>query len=537
MLTTVISLAMHITISSLQGIRAVGQAVGYVIRSNMSSGKTKINFNPKHLSKGDPLPPYNGKLRLYNMRYCPFAQRAVLALNAKNIDYEIVNIDLVDKPEWLAQKSAFTKVPALEVAEGVSIYESLVIVEYLDDVYPERPLFPKDPVKKAFDKILVEALGQIHNVVYRTVKAPETITDELIVSYHKALAFIQSTIEERGTKYLDGEQPGYADYMLWPWFERIPSFPNDKIQIEESKYPILSKYIKDMWEDPVVKEYALPKELFQRFHSAFANGTKPEYDMLLQESCSKEMSSPRVKINFNTKHLKKGDPLPPYNGKLRLYSTRYCPFAQRAVLTLNAKNLDYEVVNIDLVDKPEWFITKSKFSKVPALEIADGMCIYESLVIVQYLDDVYPERQLFPKDPVTKAFDQIIVEACGPIYVLVYKLMKMPVTASEDDIAAYFKALAFLEEQLEERGTKFLDGEQPGYADYTIWPWFERIPSFEDKRTNVDDTKYKLLAQYLNNMMQDPVVKEYLIPKKTYQEFHSAFAQNKKPDFDLLLQE
>lgn len=43
------------------------------------------------------------------MRLCPFAQRAILALNAKNIDYEVVNINLAEKPEWLTMKSAFGK--------------------------------------------------------------------------------------------------------------------------------------------------------------------------------------------------------------------------------------------------------------------------------------------------------------------------------------------------------------------------------------------------------------------------------------------
>lgn len=51
--------------------------------------------------------------------------------------------------------------PALEIADGVSIYESLVTVEYLDDVYPQRPLLPKDPLLKAKDKILIEAMGPV----------------------------------------------------------------------------------------------------------------------------------------------------------------------------------------------------------------------------------------------------------------------------------------------------------------------------------------------------------------------------------------
>lgn len=60
---------------------------------------------------GDALPPYNGKLRIYNMRYCPYAQRTILALIAKDIDFEVVNVHTQDKPEWLTRKSAFGKKP------------------------------------------------------------------------------------------------------------------------------------------------------------------------------------------------------------------------------------------------------------------------------------------------------------------------------------------------------------------------------------------------------------------------------------------
>lgn len=53
------------------------------------------------------------------------------------------------------------KVPSFEIKEGLSIYESLVLVEYLDEVYPQRPLLPKDPIKKSFDKITVEVAGAV----------------------------------------------------------------------------------------------------------------------------------------------------------------------------------------------------------------------------------------------------------------------------------------------------------------------------------------------------------------------------------------
>lgn len=53
--------------------------------------------------------------------------------------------------------------------------------------------------------------------------------------------------------------------------------------------------------------------------------------------------------------------------------------------------------------------------KVPALEIKEDVCIYESLITVEYLDEVYTQRPLLSKDPVTKAYDKIIVEAAGPV--------------------------------------------------------------------------------------------------------------------------
>lgn len=67
-------------------------------------------------------------------------------------------------------KLIFTaKVPSIEIADNVCIYESLVTVEYLDEMYPQRPLLPKDPLKRAFDKIIIEAIGPVSIwIMYKT---------------------------------------------------------------------------------------------------------------------------------------------------------------------------------------------------------------------------------------------------------------------------------------------------------------------------------------------------------------------------------
>jgi len=71
-----------------------------------------------------------------------------------------VNVNLTDKPEWLIQKSPFGKVPALELENGIVLYESLILAEYLDS-YPGRQLSSSDPLQRAQDKILVEHFNKV----------------------------------------------------------------------------------------------------------------------------------------------------------------------------------------------------------------------------------------------------------------------------------------------------------------------------------------------------------------------------------------
>ncbi|KAG7295981.1 hypothetical protein JYU34_021073 [Plutella xylostella] len=275
---------MRLLVTSLKPVRSVGQVLNKTEAQYRTMSTRGIKFNTKHLRKGDPLPPYNGKLRLYNMRYCPFAQRTVLALNAKDIDYEVVNINLFEKPEWLTSKSAFGKVPSLEIKEGLSIYESLVTVEYLDEVYPQRPLLPKDPVQRALDKIIVEACTPIQGLFIKLIKFPETITEETVAAYHKALHFLQEQLQSRGSRFFGGDQPGFVDYMIWPWFERVLPYQKveSRVQIDAGKFKLLLEYLQNLKQDPVVKQYLIEDEVLFKFLEPYKTGGEPNYDLLLE---------------------------------------------------------------------------------------------------------------------------------------------------------------------------------------------------------------------------------------------------------------
>ncbi|KAL4712042.1 hypothetical protein ACJJTC_003709 [Scirpophaga incertulas] len=284
MFSSTVSLATHIVVSSFKLLHSVSPLLEYVSPYWTMASK-KINVNTKHLAKGDPLPPYNGKLRVYNMRFCPYAHRTILVLNAKQVDYEVVNINLMDKPEWLTNKSPFGKVPSIEIEEGVCIYESVVTAQYLDEVYPQRPLISKDPLTRAFDRIIIESFGPINSIFYNLIKNPATVTEQSFMAYYKTLDFIQEQLNRRGTKFLGGEQPGYVDYMIWPWFERIVQldYLDGKLAMDASKYSLLNAYCAEMFKDPAISQYLVPTDVLKTFLNAYSTNITVDYDLLLDQ--------------------------------------------------------------------------------------------------------------------------------------------------------------------------------------------------------------------------------------------------------------
>ncbi|XP_032279081.1 glutathione S-transferase omega-2 isoform X2 [Phoca vitulina] len=115
------------------------------------------------LGKGSlpPGPVPEGQIRVYSMRFCPYAHRTRLVLRAKGIRHEVININLRNKPEWYYTKHPFGQIPVLENSKCQLIYESVIACEYLDDAYPGRKLYPYDPYERARQKMLLELFYKV----------------------------------------------------------------------------------------------------------------------------------------------------------------------------------------------------------------------------------------------------------------------------------------------------------------------------------------------------------------------------------------
>lgn len=88
-------------------------------------------------------------LKLFLTWASPFALRAVHALKIKGLDYQTQFEDLKNKSAALLEYNPIHhKVPVL-LHNGKPICESLVILEYIDEVWQHPPLLPRDPYDKA----------------------------------------------------------------------------------------------------------------------------------------------------------------------------------------------------------------------------------------------------------------------------------------------------------------------------------------------------------------------------------------------------
>src|SRR6267378_5524030 len=93
---------------------------------------------------------------------------------------------------------------------------------------------------------------------------------------------------------------------------------------------------------------------------------------------------------------------------LKLISHKLCPYVQRAVIALTEKGVAFERIDIDLANKPDWFLAISPLGKTPVLQVGDT-AIFESAVILEYLEETQA-KPLHPADPLRRAEHRAFIE-------------------------------------------------------------------------------------------------------------------------------
>ncbi|XP_077909255.1 glutathione S-transferase omega-1 isoform X1 [Ictidomys tridecemlineatus] len=223
-------------------------------------------------------------------------------------------------------------------------------------------------------------------------------------------------------------------------------------------------------------------------------------------------------------------PGPVPEGLIRLYSMRFCPFAQRTRLVLKAKGIEHEIININLRNKPEWYFKKNPLGLVPVLENSQGQLISESTITCEYLDEAYPGKKLLPDDPYEKACQKMVFELFSKVPSLMANFIKGQNKENWSGLKEELKKeFSKLEEVLTNKKTTFFGGNSVSMIDYLIWPWFERLEAVELNECVAHTPKLKL---WIAAMKKDPTVSALLHDVKTHQGFLGLYLQNSLEAFD-----
>jgi len=180
-------------------------------------------------------------MNLYDAARCPYCARVRIVLAEKGVPHETVEIDLRDRPAWLYELNPAGKVPVLE-EDGWVLPESAVIGEYLNERYPEPPLWPDDPGERAAGRLLVFRFDDFSKPYYALRRGEEGGRSR----FEEELAFLDRLLA--GSRWLSGRGFGLADIAFLPWLLRA----RELLGLELEPWPSLAAWVDRASERPSV---------------------------------------------------------------------------------------------------------------------------------------------------------------------------------------------------------------------------------------------------------------------------------------------
>ena len=181
-------------------------------------------------------------ITLYDAARCPYCARVRIVLAEKGLEYEVVAIDLADRPAWIYEKNPSGRVPVLE-EDGFVLPESAVIVQYLDERYPGPPLLPADPAERALARLWLDRFDDRLGDDYYALRRGEEGARERVA---KRLELLNGALGEQ--PYLGGREYGLADIGYVPWIFRA----RESLGVDLTSYPAIESWVERLLERPAV---------------------------------------------------------------------------------------------------------------------------------------------------------------------------------------------------------------------------------------------------------------------------------------------
>ena len=197
-------------------------------------------------------------MKLYSNSTDPFSHRCRIVLFEKGMDFEVVDVDLTNKPEDLSTLSPYSDYPVL-VERDLILTDANIINEYIDERFPHPQLMPPDPVMRARARLF---LKDFESQLFINMLDLESKDTEVSESAREKVTDILMQISPILGKqaYLLHEEYSMLDVAIAPLLWRLEHY---NIKLPSSCAPLL-KYADKIFQRPLFEEAMSPSEKAMR---------------------------------------------------------------------------------------------------------------------------------------------------------------------------------------------------------------------------------------------------------------------------------
>ena len=197
-------------------------------------------------------------MTLYSGTTDPFSQRCRFVLYEKGMDFQVIDVDVFNKPEDLAVMNPYNKVPVL-VERDLILHEANIINEYIDERFPHPQLMPADPVMRARARLFLHRFEQ---ELFCHIPALESGVSKTV---EKARQAVKANLTQIAPiflkqKFMLGDEFSMLDVAIAPLLWRLDHYG---IQLDKDAAPLM-KYAERLFSRPAYIEAMTPSEKAMR---------------------------------------------------------------------------------------------------------------------------------------------------------------------------------------------------------------------------------------------------------------------------------
>jgi RNA polymerase-associated protein len=197
-------------------------------------------------------------MQLYSGTTCPFSHRCRFVLYEKGMDFQVIDVDMYNKPEDIAVMNPYNRLPVL-VERDLVLYESNIINEYIDERFPHPQLMPADPVMRARARLM---LFNMEVELFSHIDALDSGKEKQVekARQHVGDRLIELSPVFTRTKYMLGDEFTMLDVAIAPLLWRLDHYG---IRLGKTAAPLM-KYAERIFSRPAFIEALTPSEKVMR---------------------------------------------------------------------------------------------------------------------------------------------------------------------------------------------------------------------------------------------------------------------------------